>query len=201
LAKEVSKTIVYLHGFGSNGQSSTVGYLSKRLPECNVLAPDIPINPFEAMPFLQNYCKQHQADLIIGTSMGAMYAIQLTDYPRICVNPALRMSQLTDILKPGTFEFFQPNKNGETLFTITEDTIQQFRDMEAHMYDGFTKENCKDCWGFFGDEDTTVNWKEEFANHFAPNIQTFHGGHRMTNAILREVIVPFVKMKLLTTTE
>ena len=107
------KTIVYLHGFASNGQSSTVGYLSKRLPECNVLAPDIPINPFEAMPFLQNYCKQHQADLIIGTSMGAMYAMQLTDYPRICVNPALRMSQLTDILKPGTFEFFQPNKNGE----------------------------------------------------------------------------------------
>jgi len=195
------KTIVYLHGFASNGQSSTVGYLSKRLPECNVIAPDIPINPFEALPFLQNYCKQHQADLIIGTSMGAMYAMQLTDYPRICVNPALRMSQLTDILKPGTFEFFQPNKNGEALFTITEDTIQQFRDMEAHMYDGFTKENCKDCWGFFGDEDTTVNWKEEFASHFAPNIQTFHGGHRMTNAILREVIVPFVKMKLLTTTE
>ena len=103
------------------------------------------------------------------------------------------MSQLTDILKPGTFEFFQPNKNGETHFTITEDTIQQFRDMEAHMYDGFTEENCKNCWGFFGDEDTTVDCKEEFSSYFSPNIQMFHGGHRMTNAVLRDSIIPFAK--------
>ena len=193
LTESIKKTVVYLHGFGSNGQSSTVGYLSKRLPECNVIAPDIPINPFEAMPFLQNYCKQHQADLIIGTSMGAMYAMQLMEFPRICVNPALRMSQLTDILKPGTFEFFQPNKNGETQFTITEDTIQQFRDMESHMFDGLTDENSKNCWGFFGDEDTTVDCKEEFSSHFSPNIQMFHGGHRMTNAVLRDIIIPFAK--------
>ena len=34
--------------------------------------------------------------------MGAMYAMQLYDYNRICVSPALRLSELTDILKPET---------------------------------------------------------------------------------------------------
>ena len=45
--------IIYLHGFGSSGQSGTVGHLRKKLPQYNVLAPDIPVNPKEALPFLK----------------------------------------------------------------------------------------------------------------------------------------------------
>ena len=129
--------------------------------------------------------------------MGAMYAMQMHNYKRICVNPALRMSELTDILKPGTFEYFQTTQTGETHFTITEDIITHFREMEAHLYDGINNENRQWCWGFFGDEDTTVNYKDEFIRHFPSNIQDFHGGHRMTNAVLREVIVPFVRQILI----
>ena len=187
-----SKTIVYLHGFGSSGLSGTVNHLRKQMPEYNVLAPDIPISPSEALPFLKAYCDRFQPDLIIGTSMGAMYAMQMFDYRRICVNPALRMSELTDILKPGTFDFFQPTLKGDTHFTITDETIQQFRDMEAKMYDGLTDVSRRLCWGFFGDMDTTVDFKREFMSYY-PNVQIFHGGHRMTNKILEEVILPFAK--------
>ena len=187
------KVIVYLHGFGSSGQSGTVKHLRKIFPMYGVFAPDIPVNPAEALPFLKDYCEECKPDVIIGTSMGAMYAMQMYQYNRICVNPALRMSELTDILKPGIFKYFQPTQSGETHFTVTEDTIQQFRDMEAHMFDGVNSSNRLFCWGFFGDEDTTVNYREEFEKYFAPNIQTFHGGHRMSNKILDEVIVPFVE--------
>ena len=191
------KTIVYLHGFGSSGLSGTVRYLRKQMPDFNILAPDIPVDPYEALPFLKKYCEEKRPDLIIGTSMGAMYAMQMHNYKRICVNPALRMSELTDILKPGTFEYFQPTQTGETHFTITEDIITHFREMEAHLYDGINNENRQWCWGFFGDEDTTVNYKDEFIRHFPSNNQDFHGGHRMTNAVLREVIVPFVRQILI----
>jgi len=38
--------ILYLHGFGSSGQSSTVDYLKKVLPDYyNIEAPDIPVDP------------------------------------------------------------------------------------------------------------------------------------------------------------
>ena len=187
------KTIIYLHGFGSSGQSGTVMYLRKKLHQYTVLAPDIPVNPSEALPFLKKYCEENCPDLIIGTSMGAMYAMQMHNYMRLCVNPALRMTKLTDIMKPGSFTYFQPTQSGETHFTITEDTIQQFREMEDHLFDGVTEENRKRCWGFFGDEDTTVNCRDEFEHHFAPNVQTFHGGHRMNNHIINEVIIPFVE--------
>lgn len=187
------KVIVYLHGFGSSGQSGTVKHLRKIFPIYGVFAPDIPVNPAEALPFLKDYCEECKPDVIIGTSMGAMYAMQMYQYNRICVNPALRMSELTDILKPGIFKYFQPTQSGETHFTVTEDTIQQFRDMEAHMFDGVNSSNRLFCWGFFGDEDTTVNYREEFEKYFAPNIKTFHGRHRMSNKILDEEIQPFVE--------
>jgi predicted esterase YcpF (UPF0227 family) len=187
------KTIIYLHGFGSSGQSGTVKHLRKVLPQCNILAPDIPVSPKEALTFLKDYCERTYPDLIIGTSMGAMYAMQMHNYYRLCVNPALRMSELTDVLKPGTFKFFQPTQSGETHFTITEDIIQQFREMEAHLFDGVNDMNRLWCWGFFGNNDTTVNCREEFESYFAPNIETFQGGHRMNNTIIDQVVLPFVE--------
>lgn len=184
--------IMYFHGYGSSGMSNTVSYLEKLLPEFRILAYDIPIDPKLALPYLKAACIFGKPKLIIGTSMGAMYAMQMLDYPRICVNPALRMSELTDVLKVGTFNYFQPTASGETSFTITEEIIQHFKEMEQHLFDGLTDESRSLCWGFFGDEDTIVNCKEEFQRHY-PNIIDFHGGHRMNNAVLREVIVPFAK--------
>lgn len=194
--EKTKKTIIYLHGYGSSGQSGTVRHLRKLMPDYNILAPDIPINPQEALPFLEQVCKDSGASLVIGTSMGAMYAMQLVDYPRICVNPALHMSELTEILRVGTFEYFQPTADGRTHYTVTEDTIQQFRDMERRMYDSLTDDNRRTCWGFFGDADTIVNCKDEFQQHFAPNVRMFHGGHRMNNKVLEMVVVPFAMMLL-----
>ena len=186
------KTIVYLHGYASSSQSGTAKYLAKKMKECNVIAPDIPIDPVEALPFLKNYCASHKANLIIGTSMGGMYAMQLTDYPRICVNPALHMSQLTGVLQVGTFERFQPTADGQTRFTITEEIIQHFKEMEEHLFEGITSENQSLCWGFFADGDTLVNCKSEFAEHFT-HVDDFHGEHRMNNQVIRDVIIPAAK--------
>lgn len=39
------KTIVFLHGFGSSGSTMTADYLRMKLPEIEVISPDIPLNP------------------------------------------------------------------------------------------------------------------------------------------------------------
>lgn len=186
------KTIVYLHGYASSSQSGTAKYLAKKMKECNVIAPDIPIDPVEALPFIKNYCAQNHADLIIGASMGGMYAMQMTDYPRICVNPALHMSRVNGVLQVGTFERFQPTADGQTHFTITEEIIEHFKDMEQHLFDGITSENQSKCWGFFADGDTLVNCKDEFAQHFT-HVEDFHGEHRMNDQVIRDVIISTAK--------
>ena len=186
------KTVVYLHGYGSSSLTNTAIFLAKKMPEYNVIAPDIPVDPQEALPFLKDYCATHHADLVIGTSMGGMYAMQMSNYPRICVNPALHMSQLTDVLMVGTFERFQPTADGQTHYTITEEIIRHFKEMEEHMFDGVTSENQSNCWGFFADGDTLVNYKDEFARHFT-HVEDFHGEHRMNNQVIRDVIIPAAK--------
>ena len=128
------KTIVYLHGYGSSSQSNTAKYLAKKMPEYNVIAPDIPVDPVEALPFLKDYCETHHADLVIGTSMGGMYAMQMTRCLRICVNPALHLSQVKDVMQVGTFEYFQPTSDGRTHYTITKEIIQHFKEMEQHLF-------------------------------------------------------------------
>lgn len=188
--------ILYLHGFGSSGNSSTAEFLKKKLPDYyNIETPDIPVDPAEALPFLRELCEKEHFSIIIGTSMGAQYAQQLpADFVRICVNPALHLSQITDILKPGTFDFFQPRKDGQTQFTITEEIIQHFREMEEHQFDNWkagAPENLL-CMGLFGTEDTTVNCREEFQRYY-PNVQTFEGGHRMNQKVLKNVVVPIIK--------
>ena len=129
----MKKTILYFHGYGSSGMSHTVDYLRKLMSECEIIAPDIPVDPQEALPYLRQLCATYQPDLVIGTSMGAMYAMQMLDCRRICVNPALRMSEQPEILKVGTFNYFQPTASGKTSFTITEEIIQKFRDMEQRL--------------------------------------------------------------------
>ena len=187
-----TKTIVYLHGYGSSSQSNTVKYLANNMPGYNVMAPDIPVDPKEALPFLKDYCRMHHADLVIGTSMGGLYAMQMTGHLRICVNPALHLSQVKDVLQVGTFERFQPTTDGQTHFTITEEIIEHYKEMEQNLFAPETSESRFDCWGFFADGDMLVNCKDEFAEHFA-RVFDFHGEHRTNDDVLRDVIIPAAK--------
>ena len=190
------KTIVYFHGYGSSSQSNSAKYLAEMMPEYNVIAPDIPVDPAEALPFLKDYCSSHHADLVIGTSMGGMYAMQMTQCLRICVNPALHLSQVKDVLQVGTFERFQPTADGQTHFTITEEIIDHFKEMEQNLFVHETNESRFesrfDCWGFFADGDTLVNCKDEFAQHFT-HVEDFHGEHRMNESVIHDVIIPAAK--------
>lgn len=66
------KKILYVHGFGSSGRSGTVDRIREMLPETDVIAPDLPLHPEEALELLEGTCEREHPDLIIGTSMGGM---------------------------------------------------------------------------------------------------------------------------------
>ncbi len=117
-------TLVYFHGFGSSGEGSTVKTLREMLPEWTVLAPDIPVDPADALDYLKDICSNAKPNVVVGTSMGGMYAQQMRGFKRICINPAFDLPQHKDILYEGTFEFLNPRKNGETTFVITPDIIR-----------------------------------------------------------------------------
>lgn len=187
--------IVYFHGFGSSHASGTVEILRKELPEDEIVAPDIPIDPVEALPYLQDLCKQENPDLIIGTSMGGMYAQQMRDYRRILVNPAFNMSTMSKGLKTGEHKFFNGRYDGAKTFKITKDIIQHHNQMERQQFKNITAEQKETCWCLVGLRDTTVTNAEAVfkKNYLADHVIRFDGEHQLNDKVIKKVVLPLVE--------
>ena len=186
------KKLIYFHGFGSSAASGTVATLRRLLGDYEVIAPDIPVDPADALPFLKGLCMSEKPDVIVGTSMGGMYAQQMHGYKRICVNPAFEMSKKSKALKVGTFEYFKPRKDGTTHFEITPEIIQHHAAMEEHQFDGITDSDKLNVWGMFGDNDTQVNSEALFLEHYTQVIH-FHGEHRLNDDVIENVLIPLIR--------
>jgi len=185
--------LIYFHGFGSSAASGTIQTLRKKLPDFEVIASDIPVDPAEALPFLKELCSKEQPNVIAGTSMGGMYAQQMFGFNRICVNPAFFMSKTSKVLKVGKFEFFKPRLDGQKEFVITNDIIRHFSEMEERQFDGVTFADQERVWGMFGDNDTQVNCEEIFLQHYH-NVIHFKGGHRLDDTAINEVLIPLIHL-------
>jgi hypothetical protein len=187
------KNVMYVHGFGSSGQSGTVTRIREVLPNATVIAPDLPIRPEEAMALLHEVCEREQPDLIIGTSMGGMYTEMLYGYDRILVNPALQMG---DTMKEhgmvGAQQFSNPRQDGVQDFMVTKALVKEYKEMTEQCFLGITDEEQKRVWGLFGDEDTTVNTFDLFHAHY-PTAIRFHGEHRMNDQSFMHSVVPVIR--------
>jgi predicted esterase YcpF (UPF0227 family) len=64
--------ILYLHGFASCGDSNKTRLLKEHYED--VLSPDIPVDPDEAISFLQKLIVDNEVSLMIGSSLGGFYA-------------------------------------------------------------------------------------------------------------------------------
>ena len=130
------KKILYVHGFGSSGQSGTVTRIREVLPNATVVAPDLPVEPTDAMALLRQVCEKEQPDLIIGTSMGGMYTEMLRGYDRIMVNPALEMG---DTMKEhgmmGAQHFSNPRLDGIQDFIVTKTLVKAYKEITEHCFE------------------------------------------------------------------
>lgn len=187
------KQILYLHGFGSSGSSNTVTLLSQMLPQAHVTAPDIPVDPDEAMPFLQQLAKELSPDLIIGTSMGGMYAEQLHGYHRILVNPALRMGEtMAAHGMVGMQTFYNPRQDGQKEFLVTKSVVKSYHSLCEHACHAITAEDAERVFGLFGSQDTVVDTYDMFAAHY-PNAIHFDGGHQLTESVIIHSLIPVIR--------
>ena len=189
----VKKKVLYVHGFASSGQSGTVTRIREALPQATVIAPDIPLEPKEAIALLENVCKTEQPDLIIGTSMGGMYAEMLYGYDRILVNPAFQMGEtMKEHGMIGAQHFQNPRQDGVQDFIVTKALVKEYKEMTEHCFSQVTPEEQKRVWGLFGDEDTTVNTYDLFRSHY-PTAIRFHGEHRMNDHSFHHSVVPVIR--------
>lgn len=188
------KTILYVHGFGSSGQSGTVDRLRQVLPEARVVAPDLPVRPAEAIQLLRDTCEAEQPSLIIGTSMGGMFAEMLYGYDRILINPALQIAEtMQSHGLTGKQQFFSPRRDGVQEFYVDKPLVKEYKLMTeqnfAHAADDGESTRV---FGLFGDEDPLVDTFDLFLQHY-PQAIRFHGEHRMNDRSFMHSVLPVIR--------
>ena len=187
------KTLLYCHGFGSSGQSGTVTRLRTVMPQANVIAPDLPVDPHEAIALLHSICEQEKPDLIIGTSMGGMYAEQLRGFDRICINPALEIAETMKAHgMTGTQQFQNPRQDGVQEFYVDKALVKAYRDVSEQRFVGLTPEDEQRVIGLFGDKDDLVDTFDMFCEHYSQATH-FHGEHRMDDKSYMHSVMPVIR--------
>ncbi len=186
------KKILYVHGFASSGQNGSVRTLRLLMPEATVVAPDLPVEPFEAMELLRNMSASEKPDLIVGTSMGAMYAEMLCGVDRILVNPAF---QLADTLLKnnglGRQDYHNPRQDGETSFLVTKTLLEHFREVSSHCFERVGEERDR-VFGLFGIHDTLVHTFDLFSEHY-PQAIRFDGEHHLNDEAILHSLLPVIQ--------
>lgn len=170
--------ILYIHGLSSSGYSGTADRLRRYLPDDIIFSPDLPVEPQEALTMLQKLVEREQIDLVIGTSMGGMFAQKLRGYKKILVNPSFHVSRSMRG-KLGINEFFSLRADGATHYEITEGLCDRYEDLERGQFDNLTEEEREITLGLFGTSDDVINCSEEYKQHYI-HFRQFNGGHRLT---------------------
>lgn len=170
--------ILYVHGLSSSGSSGTADRLRKFLPDDIIFSPDLPVEPQEALAMLKELVGHEQIDLVIGTSMGGMFAQKLRGYKKILVNPSFHVSRSMRN-KLGVNEFFSPRTDGATHYEITEELCDRYEELENGQFDDLTDEEREITLGLFGTADDVINCSEEYKQHYTHFMQ-YNGGHRLT---------------------
>lgn len=189
-----NKKILYVHGFASSGQSGTVKCMRELIPEATIVAPDLSLHPQEAMQTLADTCQRECPDLIIGTSMGGMYAEMLYGYDRVLVNPAFQVGDT--MIKNGMLgknTFLSPRQDGVQDFIVTKSLVEEYKQLTKHNFEhaGQPGEQAR-VWALFGDKDNVVDTRAIYESHYT-NAVSFHGEHRMNDKVLIHSVIPVLR--------
>lgn len=193
------KKILFLHGFASSGHNGTAIMLRDQLyaDDVTVVAPDIPVMPAEAMPFLRQLVADEKPDLIVTASMGGLYGEMLRGIPRVLINPAFSMAKRLTFDGMGHREFYNKREDGAKDFKVDRTMIDQFRELEKQLFKGIDAAEKARVWGLFGEHDKRVNHQKDFAKHYGKeHLLVFDGEHSLNGAVVSAVVLPLVRRLL-----
>lgn len=192
------KKILFLHGFFASGQCVPALALREAFDgRAEVLTPDLPMHPKEAVSFIRGLIEREKPDLLIGNSCGSFYAQMIASVagiPALLGNPYF---QMTEFLKQriGKHQYKSPRKNGRQDFIIDEALIGEFADMEAIQFNSCNPRSKDRIWGLFGERDTLAHFEPLFLEHYARSFH-FPGGHTPTADEVRIWYVPLAERML-----
>ena len=192
--------ILFLHGFFASGSCIPAQALKQAFKgKAEVLTPDLPFHPREALVFITEICEHEQPIVLVGNSngsfLGQIVASRLR-IPALLGNPHFEMTRFLSE-RIGTHEYKSPRTDGRQHFVIDQPLIDEFADIQAHQWDDCQPEMTDRIWGLFGVNDYLAHFEPLFLQHYT-HAYHFPGAHTPTAKEVREYYVPLIE-KLYTT--
>ena len=201
------KKILFLHGFYASGSCVPALALKKAFEKkATVLTPDLPLHPADAIRLIREICDSEKPDILVGNSCGSFYAQMISPIirvPALLGNPHFKMS---DFLREriGNHQYKSPRADGNQDFTITEELVKEFEEVEAHQFlderSGRAERdsiyNKERVWGLFGEADTLAHFEPLFLEHYLYSYH-FPGGHTPTAEQFKTWYCPLIEKMML----
>ena len=192
--------VLFLHGFFASGSCIPALTLKEALKGiAEVVTPDLPIHPIQALDYIKDLCTKVQPDIIVGNSNGSFLA-QITanelKIPALLGNPHFEMTTFLQS-RIGAHQYKSPRENGIQNFTIDEDLIREFDELQKHQFDKCSESFRDKVWGLFGDNDTLAHYEPLFLEHYSTSYH-FPGNHTPTAEEVTSWYVPVIKKMLVT---
>ena len=184
--------ILFIHGLASSGRYKMADSLRILLKPCEVIAPDIPIEPEAALALLERVCTEADPDLVVGLSLGGFWAQKLRGRRKILVNPDFHVSRLLRTMV-GEVQYLSPREDGAKSFQVTEALCDAYEALERTQFDALTPEEITLTAGMFADADELVHCGPEFEAHYPGRGIVYPGRHLPVFPELKRWLVPLVR--------
>ena len=177
--------ILFVHGLASSGAYKLADMLRITL-KAEVVAPDVPIDPDEALEMLRALYRSEEPDLVVGLSWGGFLVHRLHGIPRALINPDLQVARLLRTMT-GVVEYLSPRRDGSTSFTITPALCDRYEALEGPAPDA------QRLLGLFADRDELVHCADTFAALYPGRSVRYPGKHLPTFPEVKNHIAPALR--------
>ena len=192
--------ILFLHGFFASGSCIPAQALKQAFAgKAEVLTPDLPLHPREALAFITKLCEREHPNVLVGNSNGAFLAQIVASrlgIPALLGNPHFEMTCFLSE-RIGAHEYKSPRADGRQHFVIDQPLIDEFADIQVQQWDDWRPEMIDRIWGLFGENDHLAHFEPLFLQHYT-HAYHFPGAHTPTAEEVWEYYVPLVKRLILT---
>lgn len=181
--------ILYLE-ITPEGHKSSNGYsiLKMLMPEAEIVIPELPEDPMDALSVLKLKANKINPDLAIGVGLGGTMVQHLYGTYRILVNPIYTLSR-----NIGTLSIRLPNgEKKHTLFSPQQQAVMSLLLKKQFIYTPYGEEQY--IYGLFAAKNDYLRYCETFfKQHFKYNFH-YEGEEAMTEEDWAENVMPIVRI-------
>ena len=183
--------ILFIHGLASSGAYKMASTLRILIKGCEVISPDVPIEPDEALDLLEGICRDEDPDLVVGLSLGGFWAQKLRGRRKILINPDFHISALLESMI-GEVKYLSPRADGAEYFSITQGICDGYRKLEEGQFKDIGPEEAALTTGIFADRDEMVDCRPEFELHYPGRSHVYPGTHLPDYPHTKRYILPVI---------